>query len=60
MRATKHRKKMRPNWLVNFRLRIVGELRVYVDEEARVVTIHGVGTKRAARMLLGGKEIDLG
>lgn len=47
--------------LANFRLRIAGELRVYydVDEEARVVTIRGVGKKRAGRVLLGDKEIDL-
>lgn len=61
-RATRHRKKMRPNWLATFRLRIAAELRVYydVDEEARVVTIRGVGKKRESRVLLGDKEIDLG
>jgi len=60
-RETKHRKKMRPNWLATYRLRIAGELRVYydVDDGTRVVTIRGVGKKSGNHVLLGEKNMDL-
>ena len=57
----KHRKRLRPNWLAAYRLR-VGDLRVYYDlVEGRdaVVLVKAIGVKLRGRVLIGGEEIDL-
>ena len=56
-----HRRRLRPNWLAAYRLR-VGELRVYYDLiEGRdaLVLAKAVGRKVRERVLIGGEEIDL-
>lgn len=59
-RETRHRKRMRPNTLAGWRLR-VGELRVYYDvhEEDALVVIQAIGIKRRDRVYVGGEEINL-
>ena len=56
----RNRKRMRPNTLAQYRLR-VGGLRVYydVDELGQTVRIKAVGVKIRNRVYVGGEEIDL-
>ncbi len=60
---TRNRKRMRPNALAPWELRI-GELRVYFSvEEApeRVVKIRAVGIKKQGhRLFIGGEEVAIG
>ena len=58
---TKHRKRLRPNWLATFRLR-VGDFRVYydvIDGRDAVVLVKAIGIKVRERVLIGGAAIDL-
>jgi len=58
---TKHRKRLRPNWLATFRLR-VGDFRVYydvIDGRDAVVLVKAIGIKVRERVLIGGEAIDL-
>lgn len=58
---TRQRRRLRPNWLAAYRLR-VGELRVYYDLiEVRdaVVLVKAIGIKVRERVVIGGEEIDL-
>lgn len=58
---TRNRKRLRPNPLAGFRLRI-GRLRVYYDVEEEpepVVTIRAIGIKRRNHVLIGKEEIEL-
>jgi mRNA-degrading endonuclease RelE of RelBE toxin-antitoxin system len=59
--ATRNRKRMRPNPLATWELR-VGRARVYyevVEEPARIVSIRAVGVKDRSRVLVGSEEIRL-
>ena len=57
---TRNRKRMRPNELAPWELR-VGNLRVYydVDEDAAVVTIVAAGVKRRNEVLIEGRVFRL-
>lgn len=58
---TKHRKRLPPNWLSTFRLR-VGDLRVYYDViqgRDAVVLVKAIGIRVRERVLIGGEAIDL-
>jgi len=58
---TRKRKRLRPNTLATWRLR-VGEARVYYDfsdEPTPVVVIKAIGVKDRSRVVIGGEEIDL-
>jgi len=58
---TRRRKRLRPNTLATWRLR-VGELRVYydvTDDVPPVVVIKAIGIKERSRVVIGGEEIDL-
>jgi len=58
---TRNRKRMRPNALAPWELR-VGALRVYyevIEEPEKLVTVRAVGIKERDRLTIGGKEIDL-
>jgi mRNA-degrading endonuclease RelE of RelBE toxin-antitoxin system len=61
MAITANRKRMRPNPLAPWELR-VAHLRVYYDVEVepeRVVTVRAVGIKEGSRVRIGGKVIEL-
>ena len=61
MVATRNRKRLRPNPLAPWELRI-GALRVYyevTEKPERLVTVRAVGVKDRNRLLIGGEEIDL-
>ena len=58
---TRHRKRLRPNWLATYRLR-VGDLRVYyevVEGREAAVVVKAIGRKLRERIVIGGEEIDL-
>lgn len=57
---TRHRKRMRPNPLAPWELRI-GDLRVYydVEETAQAVHVLAVGVKEHNRLRIGDQEIEL-
>lgn len=57
---TRSRKRMRPNPIAPWRLR-VGKLRVYyeVSEPDRLVTVRAIGIKDRNRVTIGGVEVDL-
>lgn len=61
---TRHRKRMRPNPIAPWELR-VGDLRVYYDvkasdeRDAPEVQVLAVGRKDRNRVLIAGEEIDL-
>ena len=57
---TRNRKRLRPNQLAEWELRI-GEFRVFydVDTQANHVKIEAVGYKRGNRLLIHGKEYVL-
>jgi mRNA-degrading endonuclease RelE of RelBE toxin-antitoxin system len=58
-KETRHRKRLRPNPLAPWELR-VGHLRVFYDVEDKCkVTILAVGTKDRNKLYIGGKEIQL-
>lgn len=60
--ASRNRKLLRANAIAPWELRI-GELRVYFDvteEPSPVVTVRAIGIKIRDRVLIGGKEADLG
>lgn len=58
--ATRNRKRLRPNNVAEYELRI-GRFRVFydVDEVAKAVKIEAVGYKRGNRLFLRGKEFVL-
>jgi mRNA-degrading endonuclease RelE of RelBE toxin-antitoxin system len=59
--ATRHRKRLRPNVLAEWELR-VGTLRVYylvAGESKRIVSVVAVGEKRGNRVFIGGEELKL-
>jgi mRNA-degrading endonuclease RelE of RelBE toxin-antitoxin system len=57
---TRRRKRMRPNPVAQYRLR-VGALRVYYDvnERESLVLVKAVGIKVRNKVYVGGKEIEL-
>lgn len=58
---TRHRKRLRPNAVAGYRLRI-GALRVYYDmvqAPQPVVLVQAIGIKVRNRVLLAGEEIGL-
>jgi mRNA-degrading endonuclease RelE of RelBE toxin-antitoxin system len=56
---TRNRKRLRPNPLAPWELR-VGNVRVFYDvEEPAKVTILAIGTKDRNKLYIGGKEIQL-
>jgi mRNA-degrading endonuclease RelE of RelBE toxin-antitoxin system len=57
---TRNRKKLRPNRVAEYELRI-GKFRVFydVDEEAKTVKIEAVGYKEGNRLFIRGKEYVL-
>ncbi len=60
--AARNRKLLRANPIAPWELGI-GELRVYFDvmeEPMAVVTVRAIGIKVRDRVLIGGKEADLG
>ena len=62
MVETRHRKRLRPNPLAPWELR-VGDLRVYFDPEPGTeptVLVVAVGVKDRAVLRIGGEEDDLG
>jgi len=59
--ATRNRKKLRPNLLAEWELR-VGEFRVYYvvrDSPTPLVWIIAIGKKVGNRVFIGGKEVTL-
>ena len=61
LRQTRNRKRLRPNPLAGWELR-VGALRVFYEpdaEEPDMLNILGIGVKRGNRLLIAGKEITL-
>ena len=55
----RNRKRLRPNPLAPWELR-VGEVRVFYDvDEPGVVTILAIGTKRRSKFFIDGEQIDL-
>jgi mRNA-degrading endonuclease RelE of RelBE toxin-antitoxin system len=60
-RETRRRKRLRPNSLATWRLR-VGDLRVYyeiIEGREATVLLKAIGLKVRERVLIGGEEIDL-
>jgi mRNA-degrading endonuclease RelE of RelBE toxin-antitoxin system len=60
-RETKRRKRLRPNFLATWRLR-VGDLRVYyeiIEGREATVLVKAIGLKVRERILIDGEEIDL-
>jgi len=56
---TRHRKKLRPNPVAPWELRI-GRVRVFYDvEDVSKVTVLAIGTKDRNKLYIGGKEIQL-
>jgi mRNA-degrading endonuclease RelE of RelBE toxin-antitoxin system len=57
---TRYRKKLRPNKVAEYELRI-GKFRVFydVDEEAKTVKIEAVGYKQGNRLFIRGEEYAL-
>ncbi len=61
---TRHRKRMRPNPVAPWELR-VGDFRVYYDVEEREesedasIEVLAIGRKQRNRVFIGGKEIEL-
>jgi len=57
---TRNRKKLRPNELAEWELR-VGDFRVFydVDESEQVVSVRALGYKVGSRLMINGKEFDL-
>jgi mRNA-degrading endonuclease RelE of RelBE toxin-antitoxin system len=58
---TRHRKRLRPNVLAEWELRI-GDLRVYyvvTEEPAPLVSVLAVGKKQGNRVLIAGIEVKL-
>jgi mRNA-degrading endonuclease RelE of RelBE toxin-antitoxin system len=57
---TRNRKKLRPNELSEWELR-VGNFRVFydVDKEEQVISIRVLGQKTGSRLTINGKEFDL-
>jgi mRNA interferase RelE/StbE len=57
---TRRRKRMRPNPVAQYRLR-VGDLRVYYDvsEPESLVLVKAVGIKVRNKVYVGGREIEL-
>jgi mRNA-degrading endonuclease RelE of RelBE toxin-antitoxin system len=59
-RADRHRKRLRPNRVAEWELWVDPQRVLYdVIDEAQLVTIRVVGTKRGARLKADGQEIDL-
>jgi mRNA-degrading endonuclease RelE of RelBE toxin-antitoxin system len=57
----RNRKLLRANPVAPWELRL-GHLRVYfeVDDASSVVTVRAVGVKLRERVVIGGREVDLG
>jgi mRNA-degrading endonuclease RelE of RelBE toxin-antitoxin system len=61
LRKTRHRKRLRPNPLASWELR-VGTLRIFYEvdaDEADLVNILAIGIKRGSRLFIGNKEIRI-
>lgn len=61
LRETRNRKRLRPNPLAPWELR-VGALRVFYEvdaDEADLVNILAIGVKRGNRLFIAGKEIKI-
>jgi mRNA-degrading endonuclease RelE of RelBE toxin-antitoxin system len=60
MADTRNRKKLRPNDVAEYELR-VGRFRVFydVDEQAKTVKIEAVGYKEGSRLFIHGREYSL-
>jgi mRNA-degrading endonuclease RelE of RelBE toxin-antitoxin system len=59
--ATRNRKRLRPNVLADWELR-VGELRVYylvTEDPESLVSVVALGEKRGSRVFIGGEELKL-
>jgi mRNA-degrading endonuclease RelE of RelBE toxin-antitoxin system len=57
---TRNRKKLRPNNVAEYELRI-GKFRVFydVDEPLKIVKIEAIGYKEGSRLFVHGKEYEL-
>jgi mRNA-degrading endonuclease RelE of RelBE toxin-antitoxin system len=57
---TRNRKKLRPNEVAEYELRL-GKFRVFydVDERLKTVKIEAIGYKEGSRLFIHGKEYDL-
>lgn len=55
---TRNRKRLRPNLLADWELRI-GTFRVYYIVESKLVSVIAVGKKRGNRVFVGGVEVKL-
>lgn len=57
---TRSRKKLRPNSVAEYELRI-GKFRVFydVDEPVKIVKIEAIGYKEGSRLFIHGKEYEL-
>lgn len=57
---TRNRKKLRPNEVAEYELRI-GKFRVFydVDEPEKIVKIEAIGYKEGSRLFIHGKEYEL-
>ena len=59
MVETRNRKRLRPNPIAPWELRL-RDVRVFYDvDEPGVVTVLAIGTKRGARLYIEGEEIEL-
>ncbi len=61
LRETRNRKKLRPNPLAPWELR-VGALRIFYDVDAQepdLVNVLAIGIKRGHRLIVAGKEIHI-
>ncbi len=58
--VTRNRKKLRPNELAGWELR-VGKFRIFydVDEAEQSVSVRALGHKTGSRLMVNGKEFDL-
>ena len=58
--VTRNRKKLRPNELAQWELR-VGDFRVFydVEEAGQIVSVRALGHKTGSRLMINGKEFDL-
>lgn len=57
---TRRRKKLRPNEMASWELR-VGDVRVLYDinEDANLVLVIAIGVKEGDRLMIDGEEVDL-
>jgi len=57
---TRNRKKLRPNKVAEYELR-VGKYRIFydVDDREKIVKIEAIGYKEGSRLFIHGKEYEL-